>query len=77
MIAESKIIATLAEALMIEIDGLQMDTELESLPAYDSVSRLTLMVALSDLTGRNVEPSVLQSLKTCRDVAAFVNGGRV
>lgn len=75
MIEESKIIATLAEALMIEADELQMDTELESLPAYDSVSRLTLMVALSDLTGQNVEPSILQSLKTCRDVVAFVNKG--
>ena len=76
MIEESKIIATLAEALMIEPDELQMDTELENLSAYDSVSRLTLMVALSDLTGQNVEPSVLPSLKTCRDVVVFVNEGR-
>jgi acyl carrier protein len=77
VIEESKVIATLAEALMIEPDELQMDTELENLPAYDSVSRLTLMVALSDLTGQNVEPSVLQSLKTCRDVVAFVNKGQL
>ncbi len=75
MIEESRIIATLAEALMIEPDEIQMDTELESLSAYDSVSRLTLMVALSDLTGRNVEPSAVQSLKTCRDVVVFVNEG--
>ena len=76
MIEESKIVATVAEALMIEPDELQMDTELDSLSAYDSVSRLTLMVALSDLTGQNLEPSVLQSLKTCRDVVVFVNEGR-
>jgi acyl carrier protein len=76
VIEESKIVATLAEALMIEPDDLQIDTELESLPAYDSVSRLILMVALSDLMGQNVEFSVLQSLKTCRDVVIFVNEGR-
>ena len=76
MIEESEIVAAVAEALMIEPDEIQMDTELESLSAYDSVSRLTLMVALSDLTGQNVEPSVLHRLKTCRDVAVFVNEGR-
>lgn len=76
MIAESAILAAVAEALMIEPDEIHMDTELESLAAYDSVSRLSLMVALSDLTGRNVEPSVLRSLKTCRDVGVFVNEGR-
>ena len=75
MIGESDVIATVAEALMLEPEEIQMDTALASLPEYDSVSKLTLLVGLCNLADSNFEPSVIQSLKTCRDILALVNAG--
>ena len=75
MIDESTVIASVSEALMVAPGDLSLEAELESIPTYDSVSRLSLMVALSDLIGHDVEPSVLRGLKTLRDVLNFVNKG--
>jgi len=75
MIEESKVIEVLAEALLLEPKDISIDADLTSFENYDSVSLLSLMVALSDLTGTSVEPCTMQKLKSGKDILAFVNKG--
>lgn len=61
-----------AEILEAEPGQLQEPSELESFSAYDSVARLSLMVALSDFTGRPVTVAELIELHTYGDVLKLV-----
>jgi acyl carrier protein len=53
-------------------EDFQESTELESFAAYDSVARLSFMVALSDFIGRPVMVAELMELRTYADVVGFV-----
>jgi acyl carrier protein len=57
-----------AEILEVDPCELQEESELESFGAYDSVAKLSLMVGLSDFTGRPVLVPELTQLRTYRDV---------
>ena len=61
-----------AEILETDATQLQETSELESFTAYDSVARLTLMVGLSDFTGRPVTVPELMKLHTFGDVMKLV-----
>jgi acyl carrier protein len=61
-----------ADIVETKPEDLQETTELESFAAYDSVARLSLMVALSDFIGRPVMVSELMELHTYADVVGFV-----
>jgi acyl carrier protein len=65
---ELQIRTAVAEALEISGEDLQMDTELTSFPSYDSTARLSLMICLSDATGRAIELCALQKIRTYGDV---------
>ena len=57
-----------AEILEAEPNELNETTKLEDFKAYDSVARLSLMVALSDFAGRPVTVPELSNLHTYGDV---------
>lgn len=63
---------TVAEILEAEPSELNETSELETFKAYDSVARLSLMVALSDFTGRPVTVPELLELHTYGDVLNLV-----
>jgi acyl carrier protein len=56
------------EILEAEPDTLQESSRLEDFSSYDSVARLSLMVGLSDYTGRPVTVTELMELHTYGDV---------
>jgi acyl carrier protein len=60
-----------AEILEAEPGDLLESSELESFATYDSVARLSLMVALSDFIGRPVMVPELMELHTYADVVRF------
>jgi acyl carrier protein len=64
-----------AEILGAEPSELQEASELESFEAYDSVARLSLMVGLSDFTGRPVTVPELMELHTYGDVIKLAKIG--
>jgi acyl carrier protein len=64
-----------AEILEIDSGDLQESSELESFNAYDSVARLSLMVGLSDFTGRPVTGPELMELRTFADVMKLARSG--
>ena len=57
-----------AEILEAEPSELHESSELENFKAYDSVAKLSLMVGLSDFTGRPVTIPELMELHTYGDV---------
>ena len=61
-------------AEILETDAIELleARELGSFSAYDSVARLTLMVGLSDFTGRPVTVPELLKLHTFGDVMKLV-----
>ena len=61
-----------AEILETDANQLQETSELESFTTYDSVARLTLMVGLSDFTGKPVTIPELMKLHTYGDVISLV-----
>lgn len=65
---EMEIRSSVAEILEVRPEDLLESTELETFSSYDSTARLSLMVVLSDLTGRNIEPRALQELRTYGDI---------
>jgi len=69
---EQELREMVAEILEAEPRDLQESSELGSFTAYDSVSRLSLMVALSDFIGRPVMVPELMELRTYADVVRFV-----
>ena len=56
-------------------DELQESSDLESFATFDSVARLSLMVGLSDFTGRPVTVSELTELHTFGDVIKLAKIG--
>jgi acyl carrier protein len=64
--------AAVAEILEAEPSELNEMSELEHFKAYDSVARLSLMVALSDFAGRPVTVPELMELHTYGDVMNLV-----
>lgn len=74
MLSDTEIRNSVAEALEVEPDELQNDTELNNLPNYDSTARLTLMVCISDLTGKPFNFTALEDLKTYGDIVALFDG---
>jgi acyl carrier protein len=69
--------SAVAEILEIAPEQLTEETELESFETYDSTARLTLMVALSDLSGREYSLAALQELRTFGDILALVKESTV
>lgn len=69
---QAEIRASVADVFGVSPDELAPDTELESLPTFDSLVRLSLMVCLSDLTGRPIELAALRRLRTYGDIEALV-----
>jgi len=68
-----------AEILETEPGQLEESSELASFGAFDSVARLSLMVGLSDFTGRPVTVAELTELHTYGDVmklARITNGNK-
>jgi len=65
---EATIRAAVADILQIDPSELRRETLLESLDSYDSTARLSLMVCLSDLTGKTIEFGHLQRLRSFGDI---------
>jgi acyl carrier protein len=72
---ELEVRVMVAEILEAEPSELQETTELESFKNYDSVARLSLMVGLSDFTGRPVTVEELMELCTYGDVMRLAKTG--
>lgn len=71
---ESQIRQSVAGVLEITPEELAPHVALDSFDTFDSVGRLSLMVCLSDLTGRPLELSCLEGLTTYGDILKLVNG---
>jgi acyl carrier protein len=67
MVSNEQIHRTVAEALNIEPDLLQADTILNTLPNFDSVQLLTLMVVLDEI-GVIIPPAQVVMLHTFNDI---------
>lgn len=71
--SEPEIRLSIADVLQIDPSVLTDDTELESLPEFDSTARLVLMVCISDITGAPFELSDLERLKTYKDILDVIS----
>ena len=69
---ELRIRESVAEVLEVLPEDLTEDVVLEDLLTYDSTTQLSLMVCLSDLSGREFELATLQKLRTFGDVLALM-----
>jgi acyl carrier protein len=72
---ELELKSSVAEILEISPADLATDTELESFAAYDSTARLSLMICLSDLSGRQFDLKSLRDLKTYGDILRLLGLG--
>lgn len=72
---EQELRTMVAEIFETDPGDLQEASELESFAGYDSVARLSLMVALSDFIGRPVMVPELMELHTYADVVRFAKTG--
>jgi acyl carrier protein len=70
MVSNEQIRQTVAEALNVDPDSLQADTMLYTLPNFDSVQLLTLMVALDEI-GVVLPPAQVAELRTYNDILAL------
>ena len=62
-----------AAVLEVNPEDLKPETDLESV-GYDSLARLSLMVCLSDLTGKELELAALRRIRTYGDILALLDG---
>ena len=69
---EMELRSSVAEILEISPADLADNTELDSFAAYDSTARLSLMICLSDFSGRQFDLKALRDLKTYDDVRRLV-----
>lgn len=60
--------AIVAGVLEIEPDRLDAETELGSIESFDSVSVLTLMIALDERAGIRISPSEASALRVYGDI---------
>ena len=63
-----KLRAVVSEVLQVEPDQLKPETVFEDLPDYDSITTLTMMVALDDEAGLLVSQHDIVGLKTFGDL---------
>lgn len=70
------LLEAIATELQVEPDALVPGAELSSFALWDSLTRLSIMVILSDSTGVPVEPSELAKLKTVGDIEALLRSKR-
>jgi acyl carrier protein len=70
MVSNEQIRLTVAEALGVDPESLQANTDLSALPNYDSVQLLTLMVALDEI-GVILPPTQVAQLRTFNDILAL------
>lgn len=71
---DEQLCVMVAEILEAQPEELNETSELESFAAYDSVAKLSLMVGLSDFTGRPVSVPELMELHTYGDIVRLVKG---
>jgi len=70
MISDDQIRLAVARELNVSIESLQADTPLHSLPGFDSVQLLMLMVALEEI-GVKMPTADAANLRTFGDILAL------
>lgn len=63
-------IAMLAEVLDENESSLTLETELDSLPNWDSMAKLSLIVLFDDKIKKNLSPNQIEVFKTVGDIVA-------
>jgi acyl carrier protein len=71
---EHELRRSIAEILEVPPEELRDEDELDSFEMYDSTGRLSLMVCLSDFTGKPLELAALEQIRTFGDALALVKG---
>jgi acyl carrier protein len=60
-----------ASVLEIDPNNLDSDTDLNTIDTFDSVSVLTLMIALDEQTGIKISPAEANTLRYYRDIESL------
>ena len=63
-------IALIAETL--EVDGLELNTELGSLEEWDSMAKLSLIVMVDDEFGKKLTADDIKGFSTVQDIVEFI-----
>jgi acyl carrier protein len=66
--------ALVARALSISTDGIDVETQMYDVPAWDSFGQLSVILAVEQALGAEItDPAVFQSLTSVRGIAAFLS----
>ena len=62
----------IAEALDVDVSGLSVETELESLEEWDSVAVISFIAMMDDELGVSVKGDAVRANKTVGDLVEFI-----
>ena len=66
-------IAEIADILDVDEECLSMDTMLDSLDEWDSITRLSLMIYFEEEVGKKVTGEQIKELKTVKDILDLID----
>ena len=66
--------AIVAEATKISPDALPEDASIETLPAWDSIAHIGVILGLEENLGRELSPEMIVSVTSLESIAALLVG---
>ena len=72
----SEFIRSIEEILDVDVGSLSESTDYNSLPDWDSLAALSVMVKIEDMYQKVIDPSVLKSCKSIRELIDAINGAQ-
>lgn len=68
---EKEFLDRVAELLEVDMEDISMDTEQGSIPEWDSIGHLTLLMGLSQTTGVELNPDLVAELVKLKAIHNF------
>ena len=65
--------AIVAEATKIPLDALPEDASIETLPAWDSIAHINVILGLEENLGRQLAPEMIVSVTSLESIAALLD----
>ena len=64
--------ASLAEALDLDVDNVEVDASITSINAWDSIGHMRLILAIENNLGTQLDPEIVVTIDSVRDIAAVL-----
>lgn len=73
MMNENEKLALLEDIFEMDENSLTADMSLEDIEEYDSITKLSLIVAIEDEFGKKITGEVIKNFKTVQDILDVMN----